>query len=95
VSQSDSVYFDGRMLDGALTLVFSTGEIPDAGYAVTIPDGYLWRNGDRVANVRALTYDRDALGWWIEYTSWRGTPLDSATLPIEANETEPPEPTED
>lgn len=78
MSQTDS-RLDGRMLDGALTLVFAAGEVPDAGYAVTIHDGYLWRNGDRVANVRALSYDRHALGWWVDYTTWRGTPLDTVS----------------
>ena len=65
----------GRMLDGALVFFYHQfAPAPDAGYAVG-NDGRLFRNGEPVANVLTVSYDRDALGWWIEYETWPGTPL--------------------
>ncbi len=65
----------GRFLDGEFVLVLRRGYVPKTGYAVTLVDDRLWRNGDHVGYVERLSYDRDALGWWVDWQTWPGTPL--------------------
>lgn len=68
----------GRMLDGALILFFR-GPAPDAGYSVNMRDGYLYRNGEHQGYVLQLRYDREVLGWWIEYEAYADTRLGQIT----------------
>lgn len=67
-------YFEGRFLDGKLTWVYPQGT-PGPGYAVG-HDGVLWRNGERVGYVLKVEFNREALGHWVYYRSWRGSPMD-------------------
>lgn len=68
--------FEGRFLDGRLALLLSELADPGPGYAVNVITGRVWRNGEHVGDALRLSYDRDALGWWVDYRSWRGSPLD-------------------
>lgn len=72
-------YFTGRFLDPKLTWLLTFSVEPGPGYAVG-PDGRLWRNGEHVGRVLRVTFDRDALGHWVEYESWRGSPMDRREL---------------
>ncbi len=72
-------HFEGRFLDGQLTLLLSERAEPGPGYAVNVITGRIWRNGEHVGDALKLSYDRDALGWWVDYVSWRGSPLDMGT----------------
>ncbi len=76
VSQSERSRFEGRFLDGQLVLIFGNVHCPEAGYSVDVRSGELYRNGELVGWARSLAYDRDALGWWVEYVSWCGSSLD-------------------
>jgi hypothetical protein len=69
-------YFDGRFLDGHLTLLLTEDVDPGPGYAVNPLTGRIWRNGEYVGDALKLSYDRDAFGWWVDYRSWHGSPLD-------------------
>jgi hypothetical protein len=76
MSDEPRTWFEGRFLDGRLTLLLSAhGEIPP-GYAVRLDDGRIFRNGEFVGYALSLSYDRDALGWWVAYRSWHGSALD-------------------
>jgi hypothetical protein len=77
-------WFSGRFLDGELTLVLSEMADPGPGYAVNPITGRIWRNGEYVGDAYRLRYDRNALGWWVEYWSWRGSPLDRPMFSGEA-----------
>ena len=74
--QSDSRWIEGRFLDGQLDLLLTRGVDPGPGYAVALWDQRIWRNGEYVGDAKRLSYDRDALGWWVEYVTWHGSPLD-------------------
>ena len=75
-----SPFFHGRFLDGQLRLLLSPGAEPGPGYCVALHDGRIWRNGEHVGRCEALTWDRHAMAWWVEYRSWRGSPLDHPTV---------------
>ena len=79
-AQASDRWFEGRFLDGQLRMLLSELAEPGPGYAVNTITGRIWRNGEYVGDALALSYDRNALGWWVEYRSWRGSPLDSAHL---------------
>ena len=57
----------GRFLDGQLTLLLSELVDPGPGYAVNLITGRIWRNGVHVGDAFKLSYDHDALGWWVDY----------------------------
>lgn len=67
--------FKGRFLDGQLKLIYGN-VYAEGGYAVDVRSGEIYRNGELVGWVRRLYFDRDVLGWWVEYLSWRGSALD-------------------
>lgn len=71
-------YFTGRFLDPKLTWLCPFGT-PGPGYAVG-HDGWLWRNGEHVGYALSVTFDRDAVGHWVEYESWPGSPMDRREL---------------
>lgn len=66
-------FFEGRLLDGALSWTYNGEIVP--GYAIN-ELGRLYRNGEVVGWVRRVSFDRDTLGFWVEYRSWRGSALD-------------------
>lgn len=63
-----------RMLDGKLSWASSCADVPAAGYCVV--GAVLFRNGEAVASVHTVTFDRDAIGHWVEYTAWPGSVLE-------------------
>lgn len=66
----------GRMLDSKLKFCFGRAHIPQAGYTVDLDDhGYLYRNGEHQGYARVITFDRETLGWWVEYEAFTDTPL--------------------
>lgn len=71
--------FTGRFLDPELTWLIDPRAEPGPGYAVG-PDGRLWRNGEHVGFVLAVTFNRDAGGHWVDYESWAGSPMDRREL---------------
>jgi hypothetical protein len=72
-------HIDGRFLDGELVLIFGGVFAPDAGYAVDVRSGEIYRNGELVGWAQSLSYDRDALGWWVHYRAIPLGPLDHQT----------------
>jgi hypothetical protein len=76
MTQRTRSLISGRMLDGRLKLCFGRAHVPDAGYAVDLDDhGRLYRNGELQGYARAIQFDRNALGFWVEYEAFDDTPL--------------------
>lgn len=78
--------FEGRFLDGQLVLIFGNVNAPEAGYSVDVRSGELYRNGHLVGWVRQIEFDRDALGWWVDYDAKPFGPCDPRWHAIPADE---------
>jgi hypothetical protein len=66
--------FTGRFFDSKLTWIYPAG-VPVPGYAIG-HDGRLWRNGEHAGTVLSVTWSPKHLGFWVDYESWTGSPMD-------------------